>query len=76
MSSLPVVTGKEAIPAFSKPGFSVARIRGSHHVMKKEGHRYQLSVPVHSGRPLKKGILRSLIQTAGITPEQFAELLD
>lgn len=76
MSSLPVVTGEEAIKAFSKLGFSVARIRGSHHIMKKEGHRHLLTVPVHPGQTLKTGTLRSLIRDAGIIREQFAELVD
>jgi len=76
MSSLPVVTGEQAIKAFSRLGFSVARVAGSHHIMKKQGHRYVLSVPVHSGRTVKAGTLRALIRTAGTTPEEFAELLD
>ena len=76
MSSLPVVTGDEAIKAFSKLGFSVARIKGSHHIMKREGYLYLLTVPVHSGQTLKTGTLRGLIRAAEITPEEFAELLD
>jgi predicted RNA binding protein YcfA (HicA-like mRNA interferase family) len=44
--------------------------------MKREGHRYLLSVPVHAGKTLKQGTLRGLIRAAGITPEQFADLLD
>ncbi len=75
MSSLPVITGQEAVKAFSKLGFSVARIKGSHHIMKKEGHRYVLSVPVHAGKTLAQGTLRGLIRAAEITEEEFAELL-
>ncbi len=76
MSSLPVVTGEDAIKAFSKLGFSVARVNGSHHIMKREGHRFLLTVPVHSGQTLKRGTLRGLIRAAEITREEFAELLD
>jgi predicted RNA binding protein YcfA (HicA-like mRNA interferase family) len=76
MSSLPSVTGKQAVKAFGKLGFRVVRITGSHHIMRKDGHPYLLSVPVHSGQTLKTGTLRSLIRAAGITPEQFAKLLD
>lgn len=75
MSSLPVVTGKQAVKAFSKLGFSVARITGSHHILKKDGHEYLLSVPVHSGQTIKPGTLRGLIRAAGITPEEFGELI-
>ena len=76
MSSLPSVTGKQAVKAFGKLGFYVARITGSHHIMKKDGHAYLLSVPVHAGQTLKPGTLRSLVRAAGITPEEFATLLD
>jgi predicted RNA binding protein YcfA (HicA-like mRNA interferase family) len=76
MSSLPAVTGSQAVRAFSKLGFSLARITGGHHILKKEGHRYLLAVPVHSGQTLKPGTLRSLIRTAGSTPEEFVELVD
>ena len=76
MSSLPSITGKQAVKAFGKLGFRVDRVTGSHHIMRKDGHPYLLSVPVHSAHPLKPGTLRSLIRAAGITPEQFARLVD
>jgi predicted RNA binding protein YcfA (HicA-like mRNA interferase family) len=76
MCSLPAITGSQAIRAFSKIGFSVVRISGAHHVMKRPGHRFVLTVPVHGNKTLKAGTLRNLIRTAGITLEEFVELLD
>lgn len=76
MSSLPVVRGEQAVKAFSRLGFVVTRITGSHHIMKKEGHVYVLSVPVHSGQTVKPGTLRSLIRAAGITVQEFAEVVE
>ena len=75
MSELPSVTGERAVSAFSTFGFSVVRIRGSHHVMKKPGHKYNLTVPVHKGEILKKGTLRDLISAAAITVEEFVAAL-
>ena len=75
MSELPSVTGKQAISAFEKHGFSVVRICGSHHMMKKPAHRFTLSVPVHGNTKLKKGTLRGLINAAGITVEEFCDSL-
>lgn len=75
MSSLPSITGEQAVEAFEKCGFFVARIKGSHHILKKEGHRFLLSVPVHAGECLKPGTLRQLIRAAGLTPEAFVQLL-
>ncbi len=76
MSELPTVSGEQAVAAFQKFGFAVARTQGSHRIMKKPGHRYNLSVPVHKGKNLKKGTLRSLIEDAGLTVAQFTAAID
>ncbi|MSR58240.1 MAG: addiction module toxin, HicA family, partial [Planctomycetaceae bacterium] len=36
MPEIPRITGVEAVKAFQKAGFSVIRIKGSHHIMKKQ----------------------------------------
>jgi predicted RNA binding protein YcfA (HicA-like mRNA interferase family) len=71
MSKLPTVSGHQAISAFMKAGFSVARISASHHIMIRAGHPFVLTVPVHSNRDLKPGTLRGLIRKSGLTVEQF-----
>jgi predicted RNA binding protein YcfA (HicA-like mRNA interferase family) len=76
MASLPSVTGRQAVEAFGKAGFALVRISGSHHMLRRPGHRYVLSVPVHGKKKLKPGTLRSLIRDAGMTVEEFCELLD
>ena len=76
MSELPSVTGHEAIRAFARIDFVEVRTKGSHHALKKPGHRYVLTVPVHGKKPLKPGTLRKLIRDAGITVEAFVELLE
>ncbi len=47
MPSLPVVSGADAVKAFGRDGWSVARQRGSHVVMLKPGHIASLSIPQH-----------------------------
>ena len=75
MSRLPAITGREAIRAFEKAGFTVVRVRGSHHILKKERFRYSLSIPVHKGKMVSKGLLRGQIKLAGLTEAEFADLL-
>jgi predicted RNA binding protein YcfA (HicA-like mRNA interferase family) len=75
MSDIPAVNGKQAISAFEKNEFVVVRTSGSHHIMKKDGHPFVLSVPVHGNQSLKTGTLRGLIRASGLTVEQFVESL-
>lgn len=73
---LPVVNGKRVIQALTKSGFVVNRIVGSHHVLVYPGDPTRtVTVPVHAGRDLKPGTLRSIIRQTGLTVEEFAELL-
>ena len=76
MSEVPRITGKEAIKAFERAGFLVARIKGSHHIMKRTGWSKRLSIPVHGPEILGLGLLRSQIKHAGLTVEQFVDLLN
>jgi predicted RNA binding protein YcfA (HicA-like mRNA interferase family) len=48
MSETPRLSAKEIIAALSKAGFSVARVKGSHHFLKHPDGRKTV-VPVHSG---------------------------
>ena len=73
MPRLPRISGRQAVSAFQKAGFQVRRQRGSHIVMAKPGFPETLSVPDH--RELKPGLLRALIRKAGLTVDQFDELL-
>lgn len=75
-SELPSLSGSKVIAAFEKAGFTLDHIRGGHHILKKPGHRFILSVPVHGNRTIKHGTLRGLIRAAGLTVAEFVELLD
>ncbi|HDZ69243.1 MAG TPA: type II toxin-antitoxin system HicA family toxin [Phycisphaerales bacterium] len=73
MSPVPLLRPREVIKAFEKLGWDVARQRGSHIILTKEGHIATLSVPNHS--EVARGTLRSLIARAGITLEEFLKAL-
>lgn len=73
MSRLPVCSGRDAVRAFHRLGYELDHQSSSHMILRHRNRR-RLTVPDH--RDLAKGTLRSLIRDAGITVEQFAELLD
>ena len=73
MPKLPVVSGPDAVKAFQRAGWRKDRQRGSHVVLLKAGEIASLSVPQH--KQLAPGTLRSLIRAAGMTVEEFVDLL-
>ena len=75
MPKVPQTTGKKAKKAFERAGFVEDRMNGSHCILKKPGHKYVLSIPMHDGKNLGFGLLRSLIQDSGLTIDRFNELL-
>jgi predicted RNA binding protein YcfA (HicA-like mRNA interferase family) len=75
MPKLPAVTGGEAVAAFGRAGFAHDRTTASHKILKKPGHPFTLSVPVHGAKTVKRGTLRALIKDAGLTIEDFISFL-
>jgi len=73
MAQLPVLSGREVVRALSQAGWQMARQRGSHMILVKDGHMATLSVPDH--RELAKGTLRSLIRSSGLSVDEFLHLL-
>jgi len=57
------VSGKDFVKRLMKDGWDLDRVRGSHHIMRKNG--VSLSVPVHKNDDLKQGILSELSKKAG-----------
>lgn len=75
MSKIPRLTGQNVKRAFERAGFYEDRMRGSHCILKKPGHRFHLSVPMHKGKTIGIGLLASLIEASGLTEEEFATFL-
>ncbi len=71
---LPAVKPSEVLRALERDGWQIHRQRGSHVILRKEGHSYVLSVPMHR-RDMPKGTLRGIIEDAGLTVEEFLALL-
>ncbi|MBI4674815.1 MAG: type II toxin-antitoxin system HicA family toxin [Chloroflexi bacterium] len=74
MPIVPLLKPRQVIKAFERLGWEVARQRGSHIIMTREGHIATLSIPNHA--EVARGTLRSLISKAGIPIEEFLEAVD
>ncbi|MGF1663182.1 MAG: type II toxin-antitoxin system HicA family toxin [Kineosporiaceae bacterium] len=69
--AVPSVPGRKIVKALQAHGFEVARIAGSHHVMRHPDGR-GTTVPVHGGRDVAKGTLRGILRDVGLTVDDLA----
>ena len=72
MPSLPRLSGRAVVKAFGRVCWDLARQKGSHMILVKEGSWATLSVPDH--REIAPGTLRGLIRASGLTVEAFVAL--
>jgi len=74
MPPVPAVRGDRLVKALERAGFVVTRVSGSHHRLRHPDGR-ATTVPVHSGRDVPKGTLRSVLGDAGLTVDELLKLL-
>ncbi|NJL78466.1 MAG: type II toxin-antitoxin system HicA family toxin [Richelia sp. RM2_1_2] len=75
MPKLPVLTGDAVIHALEKTGFEIVRQKGSHVRMQHTDGRV-VTIPIHAGKTLGKGLLRKILRDAEISKDEFIELLE
>jgi len=73
MGKLANISGKQAVKASERAGWTLMGQVGSHCVMTKPGERANLSVPQH--KELSIGLLGALIRAAGMAVDEFLDLL-
>ena len=74
-SDLPSLKPRQVIRALERAGFFVHHVRGSHyHLRHGDDASLRVTVPYHP-RELYRALLRSIIKQAGMTVEEFLDLL-
>jgi predicted RNA binding protein YcfA (HicA-like mRNA interferase family) len=66
----PVCTGPEVVRVLRRQGFLLTGQRGSHQKWRHPNGR-QVIVPLHGAKPLAIGTLKSIIEGAGLSVEDF-----
>ncbi|GAA1194453.1 type II toxin-antitoxin system HicA family toxin [Prauserella alba] len=74
MPPVPSVRGDRLVKALQKAGFDIARVAGSHHILRHPDGR-GTTVPVHGGRDLAKGTLRGILNDVDMTVDELQQLL-
>ncbi len=74
MTKLPVISAKKAIAVLERIGYKVDHQTGSHIILRNYKYPYRrLTIPNH--KSLAKGTLRGIIKQAGLTKDEFADLI-
>ena len=74
MSKLPAISGRKLCDALRKTGYLVDHQTGSHIILRQETPPYRrLTIPDH--KEIAKGTLMSILRQAGLTREEFEQLL-
>jgi len=73
MSRLPRLSGRACVRALERTGFYQRRQHGSHIILRRDDPFAQLVVPDH--KELDRGTLRAIIRQAGLSVDEFKELL-
>lgn len=75
MPKLPVLSGKDVVKAFARVGYAVDHQTGSHMILRhKDSPHRRLTIPNH--REISVGTLRAIIRQAGLSREEFEELMN
>ncbi|HVS81564.1 MAG TPA: type II toxin-antitoxin system HicA family toxin [Pyrinomonadaceae bacterium] len=61
------ISGKDFAKTLERHGWSLFRVKGSHHIYGKAGSEVRISVPIHGNQAIKTGLLRHFMKVAGLT---------
>lgn len=74
-ANLPVISGIEVIKRLKRAGFVATRQKGSHVRLEKSTREETIKITVPLHKELKKGTLKRIIKDAGLTDDEFLELM-
>ncbi|RLC92261.1 MAG: hypothetical protein DRI79_01065 [Chloroflexi bacterium] len=74
MPRLPTVKPRQVIRALERVGFEIDHQTGSHVVLRRADDGCRVIVPWHN-RDLGRGLTLRIVKSAGLTRDEFIELL-
>lgn len=75
MTEVPSLPYNQVVNSFQRAGFAVIRQRGSHIRLQKRTREGVVKITVPAHRPVKRTTLAKVIKDAGLTLDEFRELL-
>ena len=74
MTRLRTLKSKDLLRVLQRAGFDIVRQRGSHVRLRHSDGRV-VTVPLHSGTDVGRGLLRKILRDAKLARDEFADLL-
>jgi predicted RNA binding protein YcfA (HicA-like mRNA interferase family) len=74
LPKIPPISPNKLIKILEKEGFKVIRQKGSHVIM-INSKKNRIVIPVHPGKDIKPGLIRTMLREAGINREKLFKLL-
>jgi predicted RNA binding protein YcfA (HicA-like mRNA interferase family) len=74
MGRLPRLRGREVVAALRQGGFSVIRVKGSHHFLRHTDGRATV-VPVHAGETIGPGLMGKILKDIEVDSDEFQQWL-
>ncbi len=71
MSRMPTIKASELVRFLKAKGFEEVRQRGSYLSLWHPTNKIGVTVPLHSGTDLGRGITKRILKDAGFTPEDY-----
>lgn len=74
MTRMPQVTSSDLVRFLKKQGFVEDRQSGSHLTLWHEDRKVAVTVPIHSGADIGRGLAVRILKDAGFSVEEFTRL--
>ena len=74
MSRMPQVTARELARFLKKQGFVEDRQSGSHLTLWHDGKKASVTIPMHTGCDVGRGLALRILKDAGLTVEDYLRL--
>jgi predicted RNA binding protein YcfA (HicA-like mRNA interferase family) len=74
MARLPQVSARELRRFLLSQGFVEERRTGSHLTMRHEGRQVSVTVPMHTGTDIGRGLARRILADAGFSVEDYLRM--
>jgi predicted RNA binding protein YcfA (HicA-like mRNA interferase family) len=74
LTRLPTLGATRIVKALKRAGFVQTGQKGSHLLLEHPISKHQTTVPIHGGE-FKRSLMKAIIKQAGLSEEEFRELI-